>query len=114
MWVLQQEALPTVCCNAELSECMPLTWAMDSWIGACDQIPGINLLKMCAAGYFTEGNAFRAARAQTKRVLQSHGFLDEYLTASDGPDGPAERLRNFQDLLAAAGLAKDGPAPDAQ
>ncbi len=75
---------------------------------------GINLLKMCAAGYFTEGNASRAARAQTKRVLQTHGFLDEYLTASDCPDGPAERLRNFQDLLAAAGLAKDGAAPGAQ
>ena len=75
---------------------------------------GINLLKMCAAGYFTEGIASRAARAQTKQVLQTRGFLAEYLAASDAPDGPAKQLRDFQDLLVAAGITGDGAAPDAQ
>ena len=75
---------------------------------------GINLLKMCAAGYFTEGIASRAARAQTKQVLQTRGFLAEYLAASDAPDGAAKRLRDFQELLVAAGIAGDGAAPDTQ
>ena len=68
---------------------------------------GISLLRMCADGYFTEGRAVRWARAQTMKILRTHGFLDAYLAATDDASSRAGRLRDFQTLLAAAGFADD-------
>lgn len=78
-----------------------LSSSADDPVNAC-----INVLKLCAAGTFTEGSAADQARAHAMRYLSSPNFLDDYLRGVGQRDKLKRRLMELEGLLDAADMVR--------
>ncbi|SLN73393.1 hypothetical protein [Oceanibacterium hippocampi] len=63
---------------------------------------GLALLRFCASGLLTDGNAKRMAKQRTLVYLKKPGFLSGLMGSYDGEAAMAQGLKEFQGLLAAA------------
>ena len=77
-----------------------------------DRIPdkGVAILKLCAAGLFTDGQALDAARRMALRYLKHPAFLPAYVGDGD-EQGKRQKLMALRQLLDEAGLAEMLAAP---
>lgn len=71
---------------------------------ATANIAGQKILEMLAGGYFTEGNAARAARKITRMYMKEPGFLESCINAPTEQERVV-KLLGFRDLLLKAGMA---------
>lgn len=80
-----------------------------------DRIPdkGVAILRLCAAGLFTEGQALEGARRLALRYLKHPAFLPAYLGDGD-EDSKRRKLLALRELLDAAGLGEAFAGPTAQ
>lgn len=71
-----------------------------------DRIPdkGVAILRLCAAGLFTEGQALDAARRMALRYLKHPAFLPAYVGEGDEQD-KLQKLMALRQLLEEAGLS---------
>lgn len=66
------------------------------------------VLKLCAAGTFTQGRALEFARGEARAFMKAQNFIDLYLAGSADTAEMARRLMELQRLLEAAGMKADG------
>ena len=64
----------------------------------------ISILKLCAAGTFTEGKAADAARERASAVLRSPGFAEAFLRRGNDKAERREMLAELESLMTKAGV----------
>lgn len=72
-----------------------------------DRVPdkGVAILRLCAAGLFTEGQALEWAQRMALRYLKHPSFLPAYLAEGD-EEAKRRKLMSLRQLLEAAGLGE--------
>jgi hypothetical protein len=65
----------------------------------------ISILKLCAAGTFTEGRTMEQARARAAVVLRSPGFAEAFLRRGQDKKQMQEMLVELEDLMTKAGIS---------
>ena len=60
------------------------------------------IMRLCAAGTFTEGEAAQAARERIVRCLKSPSFLEKYLVGANDAGEKRRRLEELQELFSSA------------